>query len=180
MYIQFIYYPCTAFIVREFSNFIPNYKYILCGWFSLGQAGNSAITVVQPTFGGRSPPCLPPHTRAPIVHPPSPTMKTAVAKLHEYCQQNDVKPEYKDHQVIGGFRCTVTVRGKQYNGETKSKKQDAKHSAAEVALQKLSSSSKLNYMRIAIHSNFNVCTHRFGYSRWRLSFSCKGIKGKIL
>ena len=48
----------------------------------------------------------------------------------------------------------MTVRGKQYNGETKSKKQDAKHSAAEVALQKLNSSSEFNYMSIAIHSNF--------------------------
>ena len=78
-------------------------------------------------------------------------MKTAITKLQEYCQQNDIKlPEYKDSQVTGGFRCAVTVRGKQYSGETKSKKQDAKHSAAEVALQKLNSPSKLSHMSIVI------------------------------
>ena len=107
--------------------------------------------VVQPIFGVKSLPCLWPQTRAPVVHSPSSVMKTAITKLQEYCQQNDVKlPEYKDNQVTGGFRCTVTVRGKQYSGETKSKKQDAKHSAAEVALQKLNSPSKLSHMSIVI------------------------------
>ena len=125
---------------------LPNY-----GWFSLGWAGNSVTKVVQPTFDVTSPPSLRPQTRAPVVHSPSLVMKTAITKLQEYCQQNDVNlPDYKDSQVTGGFRCIVTVRGKQYSGETKSKKQDARHSAAEVALQKLNSSSKLSYMRIVI------------------------------
>ena len=78
-------------------------------------------------------------------------MKTAITKLQEYCQQNDISlPEYKDSQVTSGFRCTITVRGRQYSGETKSKKQDAKHSAAEVALKKLNSSSKPNHMSIVV------------------------------
>lgn len=112
--------------------------------FPLGHAGNSTTAVVLPTFGARSPSCLPPQSRAPV-HSPSSVTKTAVTKLQEYCQQNDIKlPDYKELQVTGGFRCTVTVRGKQYSGEIKSKKQNAKHCAAEVALQRLKSSSKLN------------------------------------
>ena len=112
-------------------------------WHFLGQGGSSA-TVVLPNFGTRSPGplCLPPQSRTAVCSPP----KTPVAKLQEYSQQNNLKlPEYKEVQpVSGGFRCTVTVRGKKYSGEIKGKKQDAKHSAAGVALQHLSSSSKVN------------------------------------
>ena len=70
-------------------------------------------------------------------------MKTPIAKLQEYCQQNSLDlPVYKDVQATGGFRCTVKVKSKQFTGETRSAKQDAKHSAAEVALQHLDRSSK--------------------------------------
>ena len=95
----------------------------------------------MPNFGAKSPLCLPPQSRAAVCSPP----KTPIAKLQEYSQQNNLKiPEYKEVQVSGGFRCTVTVRGKKYTGDIKGKKQDAKHSAAGVALQQLSSSSKFN------------------------------------
>lgn len=74
--------------------------------------------------------------------PPS-LVKTPIAKLQEHCQQNYLPlPAYKELQVAGGFRWTVTIHDKQYCGEIKSNKQDAKHSAAEVALQQLDSSSE--------------------------------------
>lgn len=116
-------------------------------WLLIGLAGSNATAIVPlPTFGTGPPSCVPPQSRTTVRSPPS-VMKTPVAKLQEYCQQNDLKlPEYKELQATGGFRCTVTVRGKQYSGEVKSKKQDAKHSVAEVALQRLNSSGKLNHM----------------------------------
>ena len=65
-------------------------------------------------------------------------MKTPIAKLQEYCQQNNLTlPVYKELQVVGGFRWIVTIRDKQYGGGIKSSKQDAKHSVAEVALRQL-------------------------------------------
>ena len=86
---------------------------------------------------------LPPHIRAPVSSPLSVTKKP-VAQLQEYCQQNNgVLPVYKPLQVPVGFRYTVTVRDREYTGEIKSNKQDAKHSAAEIAFQKLDNSRKL-------------------------------------
>ena len=73
-------------------------------------------------------------TRAPIstLHLSPPVMQTPISKLQEYCQQNKLTPpHYNEFQVSEGFRFAVTVRGKQYSGETKRKKQEAKHSAAE-------------------------------------------------
>lgn len=65
--------------------------------------------------------------------------------MQEYCQQNLIPlPEYKEFPADGGFYCTVTVGGKQYKGVIKGKIKDAKHSAAEVALQQLDSLSKSN------------------------------------
>ena len=91
----------------------------------------------------KSQPCLPPQTRssAPIGSPPSLT-KTLITKLQEYCQQNNIVPLYKELQVTAGFCYTVTVRDRQYSGEIKNSKQDARHSAAEVALQRIDNSSK--------------------------------------
>ena len=70
--------------------------------------------------------------------------KTPVSKLQEYCQQNDLKaPEYKESPTQkggGGFRYTVTVRGKPYTGAVKPRKQEAKQSAAEVANKQVTSS----------------------------------------
>ena len=81
-------------------------------------------------------------------------MKTPIAKLQEYCQQNCLTlPAYKEVQVAGGFRWTVTIRDKQYSGEIKSSKQDAKHSAAEVALQRLNNSSEFVCFLLYMHEH---------------------------
>ena len=120
-------------------------------------------------------------TRTPIstVHLSPPVMKTPISKLQEYCQQNKLTPpHYNEFQVSEGFRFAVTVRGKQYSGETKRKKQEAKHSAAEAALQqlyKLYTSSKfsdsLTYPYMGMH----------GVSMYsNFCFLCKRIEGKIL
>ena len=90
-----------------------------------------------------SQPCLPPPTRPPASVGSLPSLaKTPITKLQEYCQQNNIVPLYKELQVTAGFRYTVTVRDRQYSGEIKNSKQDAKHSAAEVALQRIDNSSK--------------------------------------
>ena len=122
---------------------------------AIGQDGSSALpsasakpstTTVQP--------CLPPQNRTPVSLPPS-VPKTPVTKLQEYCQQNNTAlPVYKALQVPVGFRYTVTVRDREYTGEIKGNKQDARHSAAEVAFQQLDNSRKLEcitraYIRIA-------------------------------
>ena len=71
-------------------------------------------------------------------------MKTPVTKLQEYCQQNNAPlPVYKALQVPAGFQYTVTVGDREYTGEIKGGKQDAKHSAAEFAFKNLNSSRKL-------------------------------------
>ena len=107
--------------------------------FSIGQAGNSATVVAPSAFDTRPPPNLLPQTRAQVC-PPS---KTPIAELQEYCQQNGLKPpQYKDLQVTEGFCCIVTIKDKQWTGGIKTKKQDAKHSAAEVAFQQLCHSSR--------------------------------------
>ena len=101
---------------------------------SIDQPGNSSVATLPPTLSSSAPPVGP-------VDSSSPVIKTPVSKLHEYCQQNNLKPpDYKELQVTGGFCFMVTVKGKQYDGKIKSKKQDAKHSAADVALQQLYSS----------------------------------------
>ena len=98
---------------------------------SIDQRGNNSVAKLPSTFSSSTPP----------VDPSSPVIKMPVSKLQEYCQQNNLKPPiYKEHQVTGGFCFVVTVKDKQYDGEIKIKKQDAKHSAADVALQELYSS----------------------------------------
>ena len=106
---------------------------------AIGQDGSNSATASSTG----SQPCLPPPTRppAPVGSPPS-LAKTPITKLQEYCQQNNIVPLYKELQVTAGFRYTVTVRDGQYSGEIKNSKQDAKHSAAEVALQRIDISSK--------------------------------------
>ena len=102
-----------------------------------GETGNSATVSSTAT----TQPFIPPQTRAPVCSPPA--ARTPIAKLQEYCQQNSLDlPVYKEAQAAGGFRCTVKVRSKQFTGEIRGAKQDAKHSAAEVALQQLDRSSK--------------------------------------
>ena len=64
--------------------------------------------------------------------------KTAVTKLQEYCQHNDLKlPEYKESpaQDGSGYSYTIVFMGKPYKGPVKASKQEAKQSAAEVAYQ---------------------------------------------
>ena len=117
---------------------------------AIGQDGSSALpsasakpstTIAQP--------CLPPQNRTPVSSPPS-VPKTPITKLQEYCQQNNTAlPVYKELQVPIGFRFTVTVRDREYTGETKGNKQDAKHSVAEVAFQQLDNSRKLECITIA-------------------------------
>ena len=120
--------------------------HIIC-FIAIGQAGISAVA-----SDTRTQPCLPPQTRPPVCSPSS-VMKTPIAKLQEYCQQNYLTlPAYKELQVAGGFRWTVTIRDKQYYGEIKSNKQDAKHSAAEVALQRLDSSSEFVSFLLYMHA----------------------------
>ena len=123
-----------------------------------------------------SQPCLPPQTRslAPVGSPPSLT-QTPITKLQEYCQQNNIVPLYKELQVTAGFRYTVTVRDRQYSGEIKNSKQDAKHSAAEVALQRIDNSSKFK----CTHHNIVCFLYRFGQSWCKLCFSCERTKGKV-
>ena len=107
----------------------------------IGQAEINAVA-----SDTRTQPCLPPQTRRPVCLPPS-LVKTPIAKLQEHCQQNYLTlPAYKELQVAGGFRWTVTIHDKQYCGEIKSNKQDAKHSVAEVALQQLCSSSECLFL----------------------------------
>ena len=113
------------------------------------------------------------NTAAPAIHQPSPVIKTPISRLQEYCQQNKLTPpNYNEFQVSGGFHFVVTVGGKQYSGETRSKKQEAKHSAAETALQQLHISSKFicffNYYMCAYVSMCSDCC-----------FICKRIEGKI-
>ena len=118
---------------------------------------NSIIIFSAVVSDTRTQPCWPPQTRPPVCSPPSlvktpiaklqPPVcsppKTPIAKLQEHCQQNYLPlPAYKELQVAGGFRWIVIIHDKQYCGEIKSNKQDAKHSAAEVALQQLDSSSE--------------------------------------
>ena len=66
--------------------------------------------------------------------------KTPVSILLEYCQKNKLKePEYMEvpAQNGSGFSYVVTVKGNSYNGIVRTKKQEAKHSAAKVAIQQL-------------------------------------------
>ena len=68
--------------------------------------------------------------------------KSPVSILQEYCQQNKLKDsdcEFTEVPVhsSGGFSYVVTVKGNSYNGTVRTKKQEAKHSAAEVAVQQL-------------------------------------------
>ena len=66
-----------------------------------------------------------------------------ISQLQEYCQQNKLKePDYRElpSQTGSEFQFTVIVNDKSYTGSVKSKKQEAKHSAAEVAFQQVSSS----------------------------------------
>ena len=68
--------------------------------------------------------------------------KSPVSILQEYCQQNKLKDsdcEFTEVPVHsgGGFSYVVTVKGNSYNGTVRTKKQEAKHSAAEVAVQQL-------------------------------------------
>ena len=101
-------------------------------------------------------------TRAPIstLHLSPPVMKTPISKLQEYCQQNKLTPpHYNEFQVSEGFRFAVTVRGKRYSGETKRKKQEAKHSEAEAALQQLYTSSKFNCSLTYSHMGIHACLY---------------------
>ena len=101
---------------------------------SIDKPKNSSVATLPPTSSSSTPPVGP-------VHPSSPAIKRPITKLQEYCQRNNLEPpDYKKRQVTGGFCFVVTVKDKQYDGEIKSKKQDAKHSAADVALQELYSS----------------------------------------
>ena len=98
-------------------------------------------------------------TASPAIHQPSPVMKTPISKLQEYCQQNKLTPpSYNEFQVSGGFYFVVTVRSKQYSGETRSTKQEAKHSAAEAALQQLYTSSKFTCLLSYICTHLSPCT----------------------
>jgi len=77
-----------------------------------------------------------------------PPQKTAISQLQECCQQNKLKdPDYRELQSSGGFRFTVTVNGKSYNGELKARKQDARQSAAEAAMRRVGSiTSNLSFI----------------------------------
>lgn len=128
---------------------------------AIGQDENDTVTVsasARPVSTAAQP-CLPPQTRIPVSSPPS-VPKTPIAKLQEYCQQNNTAlPVYKALQIPIGFRYTVTVRDREYTGEVQGSKQDAKHSAAEVAYQQLDNSRKLEctaipYMATIHKGNF--------------------------
>jgi len=78
-------------------------------------------------------------TASPI-QPGKTVAKTPVSILLEYCQKNKLKePEYVEvpAQNGSGFSYVVTVKGNSYNGIVRTKKQEAKHSAAKVAIQQL-------------------------------------------
>ena len=67
-----------------------------------------------------------------------PTQKNPISALQEYCQQRKAQPPLYDvHQVEndGGFYCRVMVEGKMYLGSTRPNKKEAKHSAAEKAIE---------------------------------------------
>ena len=75
-----------------------------------------------------------------IASPDQSVSKLPVSILLEHCQQNKLKdPEYTEVAVQNnsGFSYMVTVKGSTYNGTVRASKQEAKHSAAEVALQQL-------------------------------------------
>jgi len=74
--------------------------------------------------------------------------KPPVSILLEHCQQNKLKnPEYIEVPVQNGsgFSYIVTVKGNSYNGMVRANKQEAKHSAAEVALQQLGLSKSVTF-----------------------------------
>ena len=144
--------------VNVYSYFCNNMKIVML-YISLaiGQDKNDTVTVstsakpsspaqpflTPPQTSAATQPHMPPQTRTPVSSPPS-VPKTPVAKLQEFCQQNNTAlPVYKALQVPVGFRYTVTVRDREYTGEIKGSKQDARHSAAEVAYQQLDNSRKL-------------------------------------
>ena len=91
-------------------------------YFGHSNTGGGCVKIASPTQTGKT------------------VTKTPVSILLEYCQQNKVKdPEYMEvpAQNGSGFSYVVTVKGNSYNGIVRTKKQEAKHSAAKVAIQQL-------------------------------------------
>jgi len=121
----------------------------------------SSVNTNSGGYGAVVPPPLPVHVPpAPISvsggGPPtfnrsqsSPPQRTAISQLQEYCQKNKLKdPDYRElpPQGSGGFRFSVTVDGKSYSGELKARKQDARQSAAEVAMRRVGSITSKSYL----------------------------------
>ena len=65
--------------------------------------------------------------------------ESPVSKLNYYYQKHSFEPpKYDDHRVgEREFRCTVTFRGKTFEGPIKSSTKDAKRAAAQTVIDSL-------------------------------------------